>query len=257
MAVKHLFTNCKQYFFFIFLYRLRYSIRRFLYVTPRLASFLSRSIGNASKNRNPDYFDRELSGPKSFYFGGIPYVEARRALIPVVIRHAVPHFKHVLDVGCAGGGLAVNLLKEGVERYIGIDISDYAIRKAERDLLKIKRDADVRFHACDLCEFVLEDGERFDVIVFSEVLYYLSVQEAAEQVERFSGWLRPNGGLCISMKDDPKSHAIYRSISQRFKHAGSILYQFNRANHGVKNRIAVNKESPRFTTAIFILSEEL
>lgn len=252
---KNIFGWLGRWFHVCLMYRIRYFVRMIAFFCPVWENIWKHLFHSRMVNQDSAFWNKELSGQKSFYFGGVTYIEARKAMIPVLIRYTVPHVKRVLDVGCVGSSLAKDLFRYNIEQYTGIDISDYAIRKAERDMLKYKQDLDVRFHACDLREFKAEDGERYDIIIFSEVLYYLSVQEAKKQVERFSAWLRPNGGLCISMKDDPKSHAIYRGISKKFQHAGSILYQYNRSDLGLRHRIVINQEFPRFVIACFTPSK--
>ena len=232
-------------------YRLYYYKRKIAYAYPIFAHLSKHIFPGRVPCQDSAFWNRELAGTKSFYFGGVPYVDTRNMLMSILIRYNIPHFKRILDIGCAGGELANNLSKEGLESYIGIDISDYAIRKAERNLLRIKQVKDINFYTCDLRDFTFSGGASLDVIVFSEVLYYLDVQEAVKHVKRISAWLRPNGRLCISMKDDPKSHAIFRGISRSFKHEGSMLFQYNRPCYDVQNRFVINAEFPRFLIAFF------
>lgn len=251
MAAKHLFTNCKRYFLSVFLYRLRYHILRILYVSPRLARLLSRSIGNASKYHDPVFWDSELRGPKAFYLGeGLP-LKARRAMIATLISHTVPTSQSLLDVGCGAGGLALALVGLRIHEYIGVDISQYAIRKAKKNVTEDNNMRYVKFYVSSLSDFTPENNSRFDVIVFSEVLYYLNVERTMAQLERFQNWLQPNGVFCISMLDYPKSRAIYRAILKRFDHVNSITFQAHRSCHGVKYRTVINQEIPVFVTAVF------
>lgn len=78
------------------------------------------------------YFD----GPREYGYGGYRYDER---WIPVA-RDMVAHFglepgMKVLDVGCAKGFLVADLMRvcPGLEVY-GLDISDYALSKAEAGL---------------------------------------------------------------------------------------------------------------------------
>jgi len=212
---------------------------------------LKAVLGDRSSYRSRAFWDNELAGSKSFYLDGTPYVAVRASVVGSLIRHGAPDARSLLDVGCGGGGLLRVFSNDGLEQYVGVDISEYAVKKAQETLRKDVGLPSTRFYASDLCAFSPDDGQHFDVIVFNEVLYYLDVDEAVGQVERYSKWLQPNGILCISMKDDPKCHAIYRGISRGFEHVNSILFQTSRPHHGIKYRIVVDEEIPVFSIGLF------
>ncbi len=71
----------------------------------------------------------------------------------------------ILDVGC-GEGAPVDFLDiKQKKRYIGIDISREAIKKADRK----RKGSDFRCVAAE----AFETRKKFDAIVFNEVLYYM------------------------------------------------------------------------------------
>ena len=226
-------------------------MRRILYVSPRLASLLSRSIGNASKYQDPTFWDSELRGPKAFYLGEDLPLKVRRTIIAALIRHTLPTAQSLLDVGCGAGGLALALGGQGIHKYVGVDMSRHAIRKAKKNVTENDNMRYVRFYISSLSDFTPENNSRFDAIVFSEILYYLSVEEAMAQFECYRNFLQPNGMFCISMLNYPKSRAIYRAMSKRFDHIDSILFQVHRSCHGVKYRTVTNQEIPVFVAAVF------
>ena len=62
--------------------------------------------------------------------------------------------------------------------------------------------------------------------MFNEVLYYLPVDEAIRQVQRYGQWLAPGGVLCVSMKKQPKSEAITARLRRRLEWLfGTLLQQ--------------------------------
>jgi 2-polyprenyl-3-methyl-5-hydroxy-6-metoxy-1,4-benzoquinol methylase len=70
----------------------------------------------------------------------------------------------LLDVGCGEGVLQRRLRALGYARYLGIDSSEEAIARAQTE-----RDARTEFRCADAETYMPQD--RFDVIVFNEVLY--------------------------------------------------------------------------------------
>jgi cyclopropane fatty-acyl-phospholipid synthase-like methyltransferase len=84
-----------------------------------------------SRQFGQEYFD----GPRDYGYGGYRY-DGR--WIPVA-EDIVAHFglkpgMRVLDVGCAKGFLVKDLMKLGLEVF-GLDISDYAIRNCEPEVI--------------------------------------------------------------------------------------------------------------------------
>lgn len=94
----------------------------------------------------------------------------------------------ILDVGCGEGVLQERLRPEDYSKLIGIDISEVAIRNAQ---------AKAKHHMAYICS-PLENyncREKFDVIIFNEVLYYLRAPETI--VQKYQEMLNP-GGIFIT-----------------------------------------------------------
>lgn len=96
----------------------------------------------------------------------------------------------VLDIGCGEGILAAPLLHAGARSYFGVDHSREAINRA-----RAVAPVGAQFDVGDADALVAD--ERFDVIVFNEVLYYL--KDPARAVARASRLLTPDGVILISM----------------------------------------------------------
>jgi len=123
----------------------------------------------------------------------------------------------VLDLGCASGNLARRFLQ--FSRYVGVDISSEAIQYAHSQPTV----ANASFLVSDIQSLNID--EKFDCIVISEVLYYLSVENAEAEVARHVKMLAPDGVFIISLKDDPKSHAIGRKIFRSYDFLEGVLFQ--------------------------------
>jgi methionine biosynthesis protein MetW len=96
----------------------------------------------------------------------------------------------VLDVGCSDGYLAGFLSKNDV---YGVDYNSAAIERARR-VCKLAKVADLNNISSDA---TLLFDEKFDVIVFADVLEHLIFPETVLQY--FKKMLKPNGRLIISL----------------------------------------------------------
>ena len=111
----------------------------------------------------------------------------------------------LLDVGCGEGVLQRRLCALGYVRYLGIDSSQEAIGRAQTE-----RDARTEFRCADAETFTPQ--ERFDVIVYNEVLYYL--KDPVNVVRRLAHALNPEGVAIVSMLRWTSSRRIWRSLER-------------------------------------------
>jgi SAM-dependent methyltransferase len=136
------------------------------------------------------------------YLGGTVNVDSCNAMTATLIKYRASATPSVLDIGCSGGTL-LNYLPS-YERYLGLDISDYAVNEALDDI-EIRphvQSGRASFAAIDLRQF--SSAEKWDVIVINEVLYYLSCDEAVAEFKRYGEYLAAGGVLVVTMKDDAK-----------------------------------------------------
>ena len=88
---------------------------------------------------------------------------------------SVPH-KSILEVGCAQGDFTKELLKISSD-VTGIDVSEREIKRARKNAPGAK------FHAVPLEDY--NTNKKFDVIVCSEVIYYImDRQKAYEKIKK-------------------------------------------------------------------------
>ncbi|MFG2060968.1 class I SAM-dependent methyltransferase [Micromonospora sp. NPDC048871] len=130
--------------------------------------------------------------------------EAGGGSVPLsLIEEWAPH-PTILDLGC---GTSANLtLSPGRYRhYHGVDISRRAIRTA-RSLNR----ADASYAVADIRGYLPPD--RYDAILLREVIYYLSVDEAAELLGRLPGLLTPRGRILVQIYDVQRSRQFVQVI---------------------------------------------
>jgi SAM-dependent methyltransferase len=179
--------------------------------------------------------------------------EIRDATTRALVRQCGSAPRRVLDVGCSYGTLADVLSPDGLECYVGIDLSDFVVEQARRAWAD--RPVDARFLATDLRAYEPDpDGLPFDAIVFNEVLYYLEVDEAVEEVRRAMAWLAPDGIVCVNMKDDPKCHAIYDGLSEAFRWCYGTIYQ--QRPDGPRYTLTISRTSPAYLAGVLRPREE-
>ena len=111
----------------------------------------------------------------------------------------------LFDVGCGTGLLQRRLRVLGYSRYLGIDGSETAIAEALPE-----RDARTEFLCADA--EIYAPPESFDVIIFNEILYYLS--DPAGIFRRMARALNPEGIVVVSMRQTPNSPPIWRSLDR-------------------------------------------
>ena len=123
----------------------------------------------------------------------------------------------LLDVGCGEGAISDHLLPTQI--YVGMDISKEAIRRA-----KEKRGANQgstennvisanimshqrKFVHMNAYDFV--PSHKFDVIVFSDMLYYLDHENLLKQYARY---LNPGGHVIIAIFAKSTDKLMYENI---------------------------------------------
>jgi 2-polyprenyl-3-methyl-5-hydroxy-6-metoxy-1,4-benzoquinol methylase len=209
-------------------------VRKMIYATP------AHRWLRVSVQHDQNYWDAELAGTLKTYLGGTLTIDARNALTLTLMRRFVPGAKSLLDVGCASGSLHRAADDPGL-RYVGVDISATAITQGKQ------LSPSAEFHLSPLAEY--EPPEQFDIIVMNEVLYYMSATTAAEQVRRYAHHLRPDGGIIISMKHDPKSEAIFAEIRKSFIWVDGLLFQEKIARPDF--RIRFDDARPAYLLGVF------
>ena len=111
----------------------------------------------------------------------------------------------ILDIGCGAGLLARKLKVLPYGSYLGVDLSAEAIAQAAS--VSDDRTAFQRGGAEDF-----DTAQRFDVIVFSQILNYIPHPEAV--LARYAKFLTPRGRIIASLYEAPRTRAAWRLIGR-------------------------------------------
>ncbi len=111
----------------------------------------------------------------------------------------------ILDIKCGEGIFPENLCKNFYSKYIGIDISEVAINQA-----LIKQDNKTFFIKADLKEF--NTKQKFDVIIFNEVLYYFEANEILNIMKKYKVFLKNDGLFIVSMYLSDKTNIYLENV---------------------------------------------
>jgi SAM-dependent methyltransferase len=148
------------------------------------------SFGKASwVSQSSESWDAEWKAGSWNYMDSVPIERARLAIIGDIL---IPFYSSknasILDVGCGTGTLLDFLPSRQRPLYLGIDVSNEAIDKAR----KMRRKA--KFEVAVAHEY--KPKQNFDVIIFSEMLYYVDFQTLLIQYEKY---LSPKGIIISSL----------------------------------------------------------
>jgi len=232
---------------------LRYYARRAVYSSALSAALIRTAapvLTNPERPQSSDY----ATGNRARYFQRTFSITARDALTARLVAHAAETPRRVWDIGCGRGSLAASLRDVGCTRYQGTDINAFAISTAreEHERHGNRHPEQVAFlegsmGSCEPCF----DGP-VDVVVFNEVLYYLAtIRDVSDEIARVARWLSPRGIICISLKDDPKSHAILRSVRKTYRYIHSVLYQEQVGYPSF--RVRINRQRPAYLIAVIAM----
>lgn len=141
-------------------------------------------------------FQPESKWDKEWKNGAWDYLETvacERSRIAVIGGVLIQMYSHsnasVLDVGCGEGPISDFLTPQQKEKYVGVDLSKEAIHSAKK-----KRGAPLKFVHAAAHNFI--PHHKFDVIIFSDVLYYVEYEKVLKQYE---GYLNHGGIVIISI----------------------------------------------------------
>lgn len=135
----------------------------------------------------------------------------------------------LLDVGCGEGILQKKLGPCGYSKYVGIDISEAAIDQAA-----LQNDEKTIFVCINALNYTPQ--ERFDAIVFNEILYYFD--EPLQMVEKYKQCLNEEGIIITSMYlNSDRATAIWKRLKVIYSSLDEVKVT-NRSKNWVFNVFA-------------------
>ena len=138
----------------------------------------------------PAYFDAlYTSHPDPWNFASSPYEQGKYAL--TLMAMPKPRYRSALEVGCSIGVLT-RLLASHCHSLLAVDAAQTPLLEARRRCADFPS---VRFEQM----FVPEQWPNgaFDLIVLSEVVYYLSREDVGRLSARVTGSLAPGGAVIL------------------------------------------------------------
>lgn len=153
-------------------------------------------------NISLESWNKEYSKGEWEYLDKIAIERARAAVIATLHQTYSKKNGLLLDVGCGEGVLSDFLMPDERKRYIGVDISDIAIKNA-------KEKRHLNFIASTAERYL--PSERYDTIVFNEMLYYVNHRHVLKKYSRF---LNPDGIIIISIWYSKKVDVLMTKIFQ-------------------------------------------
>lgn len=142
--------------------------------------------GNAAKGSRRDYFENLYRTSRDpWNCEGSYYERAKRGTMLAALPEK--HYGDVLELGCSNGALSVDLAGR-CDRLLAVDISETALDYArQRDYPR----GNVTFLSAELPR-EWPQGD-YDLIIISDLLYFLSRTEIRQLARLAAGSLKPSG----------------------------------------------------------------
>lgn len=103
----------------------------------------------------------------------------------------------VLDLGCGSGNTGNELKVDCYSEYVGVDISDVAVKKAIERSLANGRGGKNHYLTGDIVSFA--PPRTYDVILFRESIYYVPLITLRGVLNHYRRFLRDGGALIVDV----------------------------------------------------------
>jgi glycine/sarcosine N-methyltransferase len=147
-------------------------------------------------------FYNDLAEHYHLIFEDWPRAIARQAAVlgPLLEERAGPGQLRILDCACGIGTQAIGLAERG-HKVVACDLSEAAVRRAEREALK--RSLAMEFHVCDMRNLSSLAEKDFDAVVVGDnsLPHLLSGEEMQQAVRSIAECLKPGGILLATIRD--------------------------------------------------------
>lgn len=143
----------------------------------------------------------------------------RHGVIAEIINRSLTR-GNILDVGC-GTGILSELIDLQRFQYLGIDVSEVALRMANEKRKKSKVD----FLNTKIEYF--KPQHKFNIIVFNEVLYYLDYENVIKQI---SDWFIDQKIIITSIFDFQEGHLLKKWLESHSFVISEIIIENQKDN---------------------------
>jgi 2-polyprenyl-6-hydroxyphenyl methylase/3-demethylubiquinone-9 3-methyltransferase len=121
----------------------------------------------------------------------------------------------ILDLGCGAGNTGTEIADSKYRRYIGVDVSEIAIRQASDRSLQAHREHKNQYICADI--FSYEPSDTYQMILFRESLFYIPTSRINGLLEKYSKHLNESGVFVVSMYASDKHRSIIRVIENNYQ----------------------------------------
>jgi SAM-dependent methyltransferase len=120
----------------------------------------------------------------------------------------------ILDLGCGPGNTANELAEGAYQTYVGVDIAEAALAKAEQRTLENGRDKKNSFVCSDFLSY--SPDVQFDVILFRESMYHIPYGKVLKILDKYSKCLKANGVFIVRLYSaDQKSRKLKYRVMRK------------------------------------------
>jgi SAM-dependent methyltransferase len=152
-------------------------------------------------------WDKEFANGKWDYMDAVKHMAGRDVVLDVIEKYSSG--ADILDLGC-GAGLTRMELADGYHSYVGVDVSEVAIAKANSVLCAEPKQSNNRYLVGDVLTFVPQ--AKCSIILFRESLYYCPERSIVLLLNRYSRYLNHGGVFIVRLHDREKYQGIIRLI---------------------------------------------
>jgi len=120
----------------------------------------------------------------------------------------------ILDLGCGPGNTANEVADTAYTTYVGVDISQAALDKAEKRTKESGRSAKNTFALSDFLGYA--PTQDFDVILFRESMYHVPFGQVRTILDKYSAHLKPGGVFIVRLyAGDIKTGEIKHRVTSK------------------------------------------
>ena len=150
---------------------------------------------NLPPTLQPGYFERLYrDDPDPWRFATSSYEREKYAATVAALPRA--RFARGFEVGCSIGVLTRQLAAH-CDRLLAVDVAETALAQARERCADLDQVAFARMAVPGEWPSQEQAGGRFDLVLFSEVLYYLGLDGIAEAARRTLACLEPGGAVLL------------------------------------------------------------
>lgn len=151
-------------------------------------------------------WEKEYAAGRWDYLHEPGQAERYKAVLDFVSRYLRGN-RAILEIGCGEGILQSRMPPGMYARFLGIDLSHVAIRKAARF-----KDSITEYRTGDMETYI--PPEKYAMIIFNEVLNYST--DPLRTVQRYLPYLEADGLLLFSLNETPWALEIIQGLEKAF-----------------------------------------